>query len=621
MVYKDGLHFCKECYNEVVLNLLKKRGESKVKEQKKKERNQKIILRIVAISLIAVLIEGIVLTVTGIEEVKKAYTTMYENELRTSAVQLYDEFEHEWDGDWSLSDDGALLKGGVDDYDEYLGQMLDLYSQTGINYTIFYEDTRYITTLKDESGNYLLNTQCSDAVKQKVLVNGESMMAENIVISGVKFYGYYVPMRNSNGDIIGMAFTGRESAVIDRAVNRVAGLMIIIAIVIMAVIAVIGVMIVRSTTPAMKEIVNNLGKISKGNLSFRFSDKVAERQDEFGKIAEATMDLRDKLRDVISTTMDLSGQVEKSGSELSSSADLASQASGQVTDAVDEISKGAVSQAESVQDSAGNTSEMGENIDGITFSVDELSTAADEMMQASNRTVEALEKLMAQNQNVMSAMQEIDSQIRATNEAVKEIADASNVITDISSQTNLLALNASIEAARAGEAGRGFAVVATEIGSLADQSGNAAVSINQIVSNLVTESQKSVETIGNLNEGFTAQNEQLHATKDDMDGMVENVQNVGQSSRVIAEKVQLLNESKDRLNSIISDLSAISEENAASTEETNASMQELNATFEVINASAGDLMKLALSLNEEIRFFTLEDDDDADAVASQVTAE
>lgn len=30
MVYKDGLHFCKKCYNEVVLNLSKKK-EARVK--------------------------------------------------------------------------------------------------------------------------------------------------------------------------------------------------------------------------------------------------------------------------------------------------------------------------------------------------------------------------------------------------------------------------------------------------------------------------------------------------------------------------------------------------------------------------------------------------------------
>jgi methyl-accepting chemotaxis protein len=587
----------------------------------KREKNKRVILKIVMIAFAAILVEGLILTAIGLAKVRQAYIESFEEQLRACAIQIYDEFNYEYDGDWTLSDEGRLLKGGEDIYEEYLSQLEALTAQTGVEYTLFYGDTRYITSIKDEKGEYLIGTPCTDVVKATVLEKGEQYLAENIIINGKKFYGYYVPMKNADGSVVGMAFTGKESEKIDAAVRSVMIFMIAIAAIIMLIVSCIGFTVVRSTTPVMKEIVSNIGKLSEGKLGFRFSDKVYERDDEFGKIAEATAELRDRLAEVISTTLDLSGQVEKSGSELSSSADLASQASGQVTDAVDEISKGAVSQAESVQDSAGNTSEMGDNIDGITFSVDELSAAADEMMQASNRTVEALEKLMAQNQNVMSAMQEIDSQIRATNDAVKEIADASNVITDISSQTNLLALNASIEAARAGEAGRGFAVVATEIGSLADQSGNAAVSINQIVNNLVTESQKSVETISNLNEGFAAQNEQLHATKNDMDGMVENVQNVGQSSRVIAEKVQLLNESRDRLNSIISDLSAISEENAASTEETNASMQELNATFEVINASAGDLMKLAVSLNEEIRFFTLEDVDDADAVASQVTAE
>ena len=590
-------------------------------ENKPKKKNKRVILKIVMIAFAAILVEGLILTVIGITKVKEAYVESFEEELRATAIQIYDEFEHEYDGDWSLSDDDRLLKGGEDIYEEYLGQLEDLNKQTGVHYTLFYGDTRYVTSLKDENGDYLIGTQCSDVVKATVLEKGEQYLAENIIINGQKYYGYYVPMKNADGSIVGMAFTGKESSNIDKASRAVMSFMILIALIIMVIVSAIGVAVVRSTTPVMNEIVKNIGKLSEGKLGFRFSDKVYQRDDEFGLIAQATGDLRDKLAEVISNTLDLSNKVEKSGSELSSSADLASQASSQVTDAVDEISKGAVSQAEGVQDSAGNTSEMGENIDGITFSVDELSSAADEMMEASNRTVSALEKLMDQNQKVMGAMQEIDSQIRATNDAVKEIADASNVITDISSQTNLLALNASIEAARAGEAGRGFAVVATEIGSLADQSGNAAVSINQIVSNLVTESQKSVETIQSLNEGFAAQNEQLHATKEDMDGMVDNVQNVGQSSRVIAEKIQLLNASKDSLNSIIADLSAISQENAASTEETNASMEELNATFEVINTSANELKNLAVTLNNEIQFFTLDETDDEDAFVPETEEE
>ena len=49
---------------------------------------------------------------------------------------------------------------------------------------------------------------------------------------------------------------------------------------------------------------------------------------------------------------------------------------------------------------------------------------------------------------------------------------------------NRISLNASIEAARAGEAGRGFAVVATEVGKLAEISGNINKSIKTTLKDL-----------------------------------------------------------------------------------------------------------------------------------------
>ena len=249
--------------------------------------------------------------------------------------------------------------------------------------------------------------------------------------------------------------------------------------------------------------------------------------------------------------------------------------------------------------------DMGNDIDGITESIDQLSKQADDMQEACTNAMNALNKLIAQNAGVVESVGVIDKQIRATNEAVEKIAEASNVITAISEQTNLLSLNASIEAARAGEAGKGFAVVATEIGSLAAQSGDAAVNIGQIVSNLVTESQKSVERLGDLNKEFEAQNEQLDSTKKDMESMAEGVKAVSESSQDISSRVDNLNEAKNAVVGVIDDLSAISEENAASTQETNASMQELNATFEVINHSAAELRDLANKLNKEIEFFKL----------------
>jgi methyl-accepting chemotaxis protein len=117
-----------------------------------------------------------------------------------------------------------------------------------------------------------------------------------------------------------------------------------------------------------------------------------------------------------------------------------------------------------------------------------------------------------------------------------------------------------------------------------------------------------VDTIEELNEAFQIQNNHLNETKNDMDGVVENVANVDQSAKVIFDKVSVLNNLKVSFHEIIEDLSAISQQNAASSEETNASMEELNATFTVIADSAQDLRQLAQALNERMKFFTLQDE-------------
>ena len=166
-------------------------------ENKPKKKNKRVILKIVMIAFAAILVEGLILTVIGITKVKEAYVESFEEELRATAIQIYDEFEHEYDGDWSLSDDDRLLKGGEDIYEEYLGQLEDLNKQTGVHYTLFYGDTRYVTSLKDENGDYLIGTQCSDVVKATVLEKGEQYLAENIIINGQKYYGYYVPNSSS----------------------------------------------------------------------------------------------------------------------------------------------------------------------------------------------------------------------------------------------------------------------------------------------------------------------------------------------------------------------------------------------------------------------------------------
>ncbi len=573
------------------------------------KRNRNMVRTIIVIvSVLALLMAGIIAYV-GFRNVRNAYYDSFADEIKATAIMLDHELANKWLGDWSVDEDGKLYKGHAYVYEDYKAQIADLHERTGIHFTLFIGDTRIITSMVDAAtGESLEGTKAGSVLVEKVLNGGESYLAEDANIGGENWYAYYMPLRNSDGTIVGMIFAGRDTSVVDTSLKKARYTIIGVFSFFFFINLGIARLIVHSSSKSIKEIVKGLKKLEGGELDFYIPDKTFNRKDELGVIAESSAELRDKLQDVIAATKELSKEVTKSGESLSNSATTASDVADQVAKAVEDISRGAVSQAESVENSMNNTNEMGDSIDDITSSIDGLTNAANVMLDGANRTVNALTGLMSHNEDVKNSMEGISAQIRQTNDSVKSIAEASSIITSISSQTNLLSLNASIEAARAGEYGRGFAVVATEIGSLAEQSKQAAVSINQIVETLVQDSEKSVETIEKLSEEINKQNNQLVETKADMDRVVTSVDSVDEAANVIKTKIHALNSLKAGFVEIIEELSAISQQNAASSEETNASMEELNATFNLISEAAVELRNMAETLEEKMSFFTLDEE-------------
>ncbi|MCR4746829.1 MAG: methyl-accepting chemotaxis protein, partial [Lachnospiraceae bacterium] len=323
------------------------------------KRNKKLVGQIISITLIGTLALAIILTVYGVNSIKNAYLNSFTEGLRAAAIQLRDEVTHEWDGEWTIDEDGVLRKGGQDIHDEYEGQFDDISDHTGIEYTLFKGDTRYITTMLDSSGARMEGTKAGDNVIQTVLNKGEEYLASNFDIGGSKWYAYYCPLTNDDGSVIGMIFAGRPAADVTTKIYRIAAFMIIIAVIIVLIIVFMGVYLLKVSTVAINDIVEGLSKLSDGDLNVEFKKSTLGRTDELGTIAENADNLREKLKHVISSTLDLSDKVTDSGNSLSNSADTASEASDHVTEAVSGISEGAIHQAEIVESSVQNTNEMG----------------------------------------------------------------------------------------------------------------------------------------------------------------------------------------------------------------------------------------------------------------------
>ena len=565
---------------------------------------EKIIFKVIFFSAIALVTTAVMVGIIGIKSAKKMVLKLTEEELKVGALQLENEMSNVYEGDWAYEDD-TLTKGGIDVFEELEAQLDKLHEKTGLDYTLFIGDTRRMTTLIDSKGERMIGTKVTAKNVLDVLDSGNDCYSSNLKIDKKDYYGYYTPLKNSDGKIVGMVFTGRNAADVKDEIGNIIKQVVIAIIVFSVISCIIGFTLSGKVSNKMNMLAEDINQIADGYLTREVSYVLLKRPDEIGNIARNVSDLKDKLAEVIGNTKTLADKIKASGYDLASSASGAAEASSQVVSAVEDITRGSLSQAESVQTSSENTNQIGEDIDGITDNIHTLNDLVDSMKEASDRAMIAMEDLLAQNGDVTDAVSSIRGVIENTANSVQVISQMTQIISEIADQTNLLSLNATIEAARAGESGRGFAVVASEISNLATQSQEAVVKIEEVTQKLVEDSISSVETVDSLVSEFETQSDKIMLTRDDMSVLSENATKVQNSVSDTGDKADTINVTKESLINIMEDLSAISEENAASTEETNASMEELNSTFQVISQNAVSLQTIAEQLRKKIAYFKL----------------
>lgn len=217
--------------------------------------------------------------------------------------------------------------------------------------------------------------------------------------------------------------------------------------------------------------------VANGDLSGNLEVKSVIR--EVTTLIRASAALKDKLNSIVTEVDGHAMQLDNNMESLNVLASASSKGANQIRQAIDELSKTAVSLAENVQSVNTSMMEMGNNVTAIHSETVTLNENSDKMDHANRNASESMNLVLTSSHTSSAIIEEMIVQVKATNEAIASISKAVELISDITSQTNLLSLNASIEAARAGQAGRGFAVVATEIKQLADQSSQGAAAIKK----------------------------------------------------------------------------------------------------------------------------------------------
>ena len=530
--------------------------------------------KILAMALLPILCLGIVVILIGNVRIGSALTGSIENGLRASAVSVRDTLEHVDEGDFRVEGD-ALYKGdfNVSQAVEIADNIKDA---ADIDITVFFGDTRYMTSVVDEQGNRVIGTQAGQTVIDRVLGNGEEYFSTSVNVEGQNFFGYYLPVYNSGETAVGMIFAGMPQ---EHAQSQITGIISIMAGVIIGLFVICALLlfaVVRRMVKTLHEGTNALDQLAKGKLNIEMHKTTQSRKDEVGNISRGIMQLREELKEIISSIQEQSRVLNEASDHLMEKAGITAEHIEQVERAVEEIAQGATGQAEETQKATENIIIMGNMIEETAEEIEAMSESAKRIQDMGQTAVSTLQDLQSINVKTKDSIDVIYEQTNTTNISAQKIKEATVLITEIAEETNLLSLNASIEAARAGEQGRGFAVVAAQIQKLAEQSNESARQIEEIINSLLGDSERAVKTMDEVKTIMGQQNANVEKTDQQVKQVLGQVGQALEALGRVADKTEKLNQAKANVTDTVQNLTAVAQENAASTQESAASVTQVS---------------------------------------------
>ncbi|MBP1153348.1 MULTISPECIES: methyl-accepting chemotaxis protein [unclassified Paenibacillus] len=503
---------------------------------------------------------------------------------------------NKYPGDWAIQN-GKLYKGSTlinDNFDS----VDKIGNDTRDTVTIFQGDTRVSTNVMRD-GQRAVGTKVSEAVADVVLKKGEPYYGEANV-AGRTFQTAYKPIKNANGETIGIFYVGASQEMIDTMVTSF--LKVFIAV--LAVIIVISTLSILWFTNRLKKrltaISTALDRAGNGDFTTRVTDGAG---DELSDLANSFNRMRENLRSMVIDVVQTSEHVASSSKELTAGAEQSSKAAEEITEVIQQVASGAESQTIMVEESEKALEEVTIGIQNIAETSADIAEKGKYATDRAKQGVQFVEGTAEQMNAIHQSVNESGEAIRLLDQRSREIGEISTLITDIANRTNLLALNAAIEAARAGVHGKGFAVVADEVRKLAEQSQQSSAQISELIQEIQHHMGRSTHSITQVKSEVQDGLVVVKKTQESFKEIHQSMERIGAQIDEMAATAEQMSASAQEVSATVAGITKISKDNAGHTHSVAASTEEQLASMEEITASANTLSNMAMNLQKQMSSF------------------
>ena len=256
--------------------------------------------KMLALAVLPILVLGIVLMVVSMQTFSDKMEGHVRKEMTQQTKLILKILDENYPGEFSLNKDVKgnyhIYKGGKDitKDTEFIDNMKEI---MGVEVTLFCQDVRLQTTLRDTKGRLFINTAVSSVITKDVLKKKKAHFYRSTTnVGDERYFAYYEPIFLEDGTCFGMVGVCRKATDIEKNIRMAVRPILLLSIAAIFVIGAISISYTRILTKRIRILQQFMKKLTKDDFEAEMPAGLLKVEDEIGDLARSGKKMQESIR-------------------------------------------------------------------------------------------------------------------------------------------------------------------------------------------------------------------------------------------------------------------------------------------------------------------------------------